>query len=798
MGIVFLIARLVLAGVFAVAGVAKLAALRDARRGVADFGVPHALAGIVGVALPFAELAVAGALLPAASAPWAGVAALALLFAFTAAIGLALARGRTPDCQCFGNLHSAPVGPRALVRNAVLAGIAGLVAAGVLVGDAGPSAVGWLGALEPIEQVATGGALLAVAVAAFSGWLAVRFRRESHRLLLRVHLLEQAGDFDSVAANGLLPGTQAPGFSLAAVDGEQTALDDLLGAGRSLVLIFADSGCGACHALMPDISRWQREHADDLTVAVVWGGSPSDVQGASQEHGLRLVLSDPERQLSDLYAVAGTPSAVLIGPGGTVEEPLAEGADAVEQLVEDALRSGWGSTRAEALSRLQLPDLEDGRVALRDLVGSETVLLFWNADCGFCRELHADVLAWEAEAGPDAPRLVILAAGEVAGIRAEGFDSIVLHDEHGEAATLLGSPGTPSALLLDAEGHLSRRAVGAEEVLELLDRAPTATAGSGHRIGDILVGGPTSRRQAMRVLAGVVLAAVLARPARAGSRLECLPGHYPCGGDLCCDSRFHVCCRQDPLNPCCDRRTSVCEDKCRDRCPKGWSACGKGEAAGKTGCCNDLVEECVRGRCLAKCPPGATRCGTKCCGRGFDCLGGKCVPVCRDGSPRCGKKCCPDGQRCADPRKSRCERCARGREACGPKCCPKGSYCCDDRKGLCCPKSQTCCNVGPFGGPEKWVCCPEECGDETTAKDGGFARSGAAAICCPKNRYVEKFRACCPPGWKVLKKPTFGIEWCCPAEYECNGICCTNPITTKGLPPELARVCRNGVCVPRD
>jgi uncharacterized membrane protein YphA (DoxX/SURF4 family) len=63
-----LIARLVLAGVFAVAGVAKLADLPGSRRAVAAFGVPRHLADPLGLLLPLAELAVAALLLPTAAA----------------------------------------------------------------------------------------------------------------------------------------------------------------------------------------------------------------------------------------------------------------------------------------------------------------------------------------------------------------------------------------------------------------------------------------------------------------------------------------------------------------------------------------------------------------------------------------------------------------------------------------------------------------------------------------------------------------------------------------------------------
>ena len=52
---------------------------------------------------------------------------LALLPSFIVAIGVSMARGRRPDCHCFGQLHSAPIGWPALARNALLSAMAGLV-----------------------------------------------------------------------------------------------------------------------------------------------------------------------------------------------------------------------------------------------------------------------------------------------------------------------------------------------------------------------------------------------------------------------------------------------------------------------------------------------------------------------------------------------------------------------------------------------------------------------------------------------------------------------------------------------
>jgi uncharacterized membrane protein YphA (DoxX/SURF4 family) len=122
-----LIARLLLAATFAVAGLAKLRNLAGSRAAMAGFGVPERLAAPIGTVLPLAELAAAILLLPAATARAGAVAALGLLLAFSAGIAASIARGEAPDCHCFGQLHSEPAGPKTLGRNFGVALLAGFV-----------------------------------------------------------------------------------------------------------------------------------------------------------------------------------------------------------------------------------------------------------------------------------------------------------------------------------------------------------------------------------------------------------------------------------------------------------------------------------------------------------------------------------------------------------------------------------------------------------------------------------------------------------------------------------------------
>jgi len=112
---------LLLAAVFAWAGLAKAGRRRETATSFTAFGLPavRTLALIV----PLAEVAVAAALV--AVPPVGASAALALLAVFTAVIIRALATGVTVPCACFGSSETGrAVSSLDLVRNAFLAAAA--------------------------------------------------------------------------------------------------------------------------------------------------------------------------------------------------------------------------------------------------------------------------------------------------------------------------------------------------------------------------------------------------------------------------------------------------------------------------------------------------------------------------------------------------------------------------------------------------------------------------------------------------------------------------------------------------
>ena len=199
MEIALLIGRLLLAAVFVVAGVAKLADRVGSRQALVDFGLPARFASPLAILLPIAEIAVALALVPLATAWFGALGALALLLVFVAGIGYNLARGRTPDCHCFGHLYSAPAGWPTLARNAVLSAIAGGI---VWQGQetAGASAVSWMASLTPPQILGSVFRLLLLGVMAVEAWFLLNLLRQHGRLLLRIEALE-----DRVETNNGVP-----------------------------------------------------------------------------------------------------------------------------------------------------------------------------------------------------------------------------------------------------------------------------------------------------------------------------------------------------------------------------------------------------------------------------------------------------------------------------------------------------------------------------------------------------------------------------------------------------------------
>jgi thiol-disulfide isomerase/thioredoxin len=488
---VLLIARLGLAAVFAVAAMAKLLDLAGSREAVAGFGVPKRLARPLGTLLPLGELAVAIALLPSSTARYGAIGAFALLALFVIAIARSMARGEAPDCHCFGQLHSEPAGPRTLARNGVLAAIAAFVAIDGW-GSAGASVTGWVASLTGVSLVAFLAGIGLAALAMLTVWGLLALLRQNGRLLLRIDELELRLDAAGTPAaalphHGLPLGDPAPSFTLSGLYGETVTLESLTAAEKPLMLLFTDPNCGPCNALMPQISGWQREHADELTIAVMTRGSAEDNRSKVREHGVVSVWLDNELAVYNAYLGSGTPGAVLVDADGVIASSVAAGADAIARLVNEAVGaamvpivqvpSGAPDQAPPPQPAVPAVGVEAPELELTGLAGQplsltaesrDTLVLFWNPGCGFCQRMIDDVKAFEQTPPDGAPRLLLISTGSPEDNEAMGLSSEIALDQAFAAGRAFGTTGTPSGILVDHDGKVaSRLAVGAPDVMAL-------------------------------------------------------------------------------------------------------------------------------------------------------------------------------------------------------------------------------------------------------------------------------------------------------------------------------------------
>ena len=512
-----LIARVLLAGIFAVAGVAKLADRKGSRQAIIDFGAPTALAAPLGILLPLAELAVAIALIPAFTALWGAVGALTLLLLFVAGIVVNLALGNKPDCHCFGQLHSAPAGWKTLARNGVLAALAAFLVWQGWEGNVGPSAIAWIGALSTFQLLVliVGVVLLGLLVSQW--WFLLNLMRQNGRLLVRLEALENGLGTDGVVRSqngtlaqpqkGLPVGAQAPSFTLEGLYGETLTLDSLRSSGKPVMLLFTDPGCGPCNAMLPEIGRWQEEHQEKLSIALISRGTPDENKAKMSEHGLTKVLLQKDWEVSEAYEVRGTPSALVVRPDGTIGSPVVGGAEAIGDLVRQAVEApspnapllpgaqapthnGNGGpcpncgkrhpaedapampqtlTIGEEAPEVKLEDLSGKQVSLKeDFKGQDTLVLFWNPGCGFCQQMLPDLKEWEGNPPEGAPQLLVVSTGTKEANEEMDLLSPVVLDQNFSVGRQFGAGGTPSAVLIDAQGKVaSEVAVGGPAVLEL-------------------------------------------------------------------------------------------------------------------------------------------------------------------------------------------------------------------------------------------------------------------------------------------------------------------------------------------
>jgi peroxiredoxin len=510
MDALLLAARLILAAVFVVSGVSKLFDLSGSQGAMRSFGIPERFTRVGGIALPIADILIAVLLIPATTARWGALLALILLAVFVAGISYSLSRGRKFDCHCFGQLTTSEIGPSTLIRNAVLAVLAAFVTISGFANNPGPSLTQVFRGLSAFEWVMLVIMVVLLAALVAVGWLLVHLLGQNGRLLVRLDRIEAAledadieiadedeEDDEDEEEEGLAFGAPAPAFSLSGLYGETMTLDSLRAAEKPVLLLFTDPGCGPCNAMMGDVGKWQRDLSEKITLAVISRGSLEDNRSKAKQHNLTHVLMQKDNEVADAYQTFGTPTAVLVRPDGTIGSAAAGGAQAIRTLVKQAAEGKVPVPRPRlaALPRpikaqrpaanaqaprgiasigkdapiVELNNLDGETVRLADFAGHPTAVLFWNPGCGFCQRMLDDLKSWESGKPEDAPKLLVVSTGEVEPNRQLGLSSPVLLDSGFNVGRAFGASGTPSAVLVGADGKIaSGLAVGGPTVISLL------------------------------------------------------------------------------------------------------------------------------------------------------------------------------------------------------------------------------------------------------------------------------------------------------------------------------------------
>ena len=152
-------------------------------------------------------------------------------------------------------------------------------------------------------------------------------------------------------------------------------------------------------------------------------------------------------------------------------EALERPTDALETSADDPARGGL--PLATAFPPFRLPDLEGEEVALEDFE-TRVLLVHWSPECGFCKEIAADLARLQTDLRRRKTELVLVSYGSPesnrALVEAHGLRCPVLLQSDGETIEGFARTGTPVAYLLDEKGRIAKPvAVGAREVPELAE-----------------------------------------------------------------------------------------------------------------------------------------------------------------------------------------------------------------------------------------------------------------------------------------------------------------------------------------
>jgi thiol-disulfide isomerase/thioredoxin len=487
MGEILLLVRLALFGVFALAAIGKLMDPEGSEKAVKGFGVPDSLAKPVGVGLPIFELVLAFLFLFVSTSWFAAIAAVLLISVFIGGMIYQIAQGKAPDCHCFGQIHSEPVGKSSLLRNAGFAILALFLA---IQGRANQGA-----SLADDNSGMTIVLILVLAVLAVGVFYLKRIFDQQGELIRRIDLLEliskDGQTVERVEAvpptEGLAIGSPFPEFQLKGLDGTAATKSDIFGA-KPAIVFFVSPDCSPCKALYPEIKEWQKELGEKLDFVFVSSGDlKANRDKYGDTDGIRVIVEE-KRELAESVKAQWTPSALFVNADGRIGSYVSTGDSAIRLLIDDLRErelgvdfvfvvNSVGASQALKIGQ-SVPDFSlqgaDGETVTKDAIaGRNTLAVFWSMTCPHCVNMKEAIVELEKTQNGAGPNFIFFSDGNPAENRELGFESPVVQDARYTISKELGMSGTPSAVLIDDKGRIaSGTATGEQKIWALLGKKP--------------------------------------------------------------------------------------------------------------------------------------------------------------------------------------------------------------------------------------------------------------------------------------------------------------------------------------
>jgi hypothetical protein len=299
-----IVSMVLLAGVFTVSGVAKIVDPEGTRTAVRGFGVAERLVSPVARVLPGFELVVAGMIIIPPVRLIGIMAAIALLLLFTAAVLFNVLQGRTPECRCFGQLRSTPIGWRTAGRNVSLLLVAIVLAGTQLTGSSVLNSEG--------TNLLTHG-LIFIGIVSAAGFeflaLPALFR---HNVAT-----EQAPPVNERSVSS--------GFVLPDIAGGHRSLSDLTSWNDPVGLLFIDPECDLCDEVLGELKSWKQAPWMYPRVQVIGCGTIEEHQAKAARFGIESILVQEDWEVADALGADNVPSLVFINPDNSLASQVVDG-----------------------------------------------------------------------------------------------------------------------------------------------------------------------------------------------------------------------------------------------------------------------------------------------------------------------------------------------------------------------------------------------------------------------------------------------------------------------------------------